>query len=153
VIEVTRLNAGNEVRLLGRDSRGGASPSSGAQRRASAFVEFAGVSIDEATRKTGGDLGYLTAAQLEEPVARAASARGRARFTGRPSSTAGNVGRGHVDRRTTAAKFADVKDAFRKQRQQEQKFGNVGLAGKGIREAAFITPTRTDPPIRSRRHR
>lgn len=95
------------------------------------------VSIDEATRKSGGDLGNLSAAQLETPVAKAAfGARKGAMYGPVEGSHGWNVG---VVAEVTAprpAKYADVKDAFRKQLQQEQEVRRWSeWLGKAIREA------------------
>ena len=82
----------------------------------------ADVSIDESTRQTGGDLGNLSAAQLEAPVAKAAfSAKKGAVYGPAKGSHGWNVGivQNVVPRRP--AEFAVVKDAFRKQLQQEQE--------------------------------
>ena len=82
----------------------------------------ADVSIDESTRQTGGDLGNLSAAQLEAPVAKAAFSAKKGEVYGPAEGSHGwNVGivQNVVPRR--AAEFAEVKEAFRKQLQQEQE--------------------------------
>ena len=82
----------------------------------------ADVSIDESTRQTGGDLGNLSAAQLEAPVAKAAFSAKKGEVYGPAEGSHGwNVGivQNVVPRRP--AEFAEVKEAFRKQLQQEQE--------------------------------
>jgi len=95
------------------------------------------VSIDEATRKSGGDLGYLAAAQLEEPVAKAAFVARKGQVYGPVKGSHGwNVGVVTAIAAPQPAKFATVKDAFRKQLQQEQEVRKWSdWLGKVIHEA------------------
>jgi len=122
------------------------------------------VSIDESTRKSGGDLGYLAAAQLEDPVADAAFTAGKGQVYGPVKASHGwNVGVVADVAAPQPAKFAEVKDAFRKQLQQEQEVRKWSdWMAKAIREADVhyadayrpvdpdapppLTPTTQPPP-------
>ena len=79
-------------------------------------------SIDESTRKAGGDLGYLAAAQLEAPVAKAAFSVQKGQVYGPAKGSHGwNVGMVTEIAAPQPARYADVKTAFRKQLKQEQE--------------------------------
>lgn len=95
------------------------------------------VSIDASTRKAGGDLGYLAAAQLEEPVAKAAFGAEKGQVYGPAKSSHGwNVGVVQTVVPPKSAEFAEVKDAFRTRLQQEQEVRKWSQwLGKAIREA------------------
>jgi peptidyl-prolyl cis-trans isomerase C len=82
----------------------------------------AAVSIDESTRETGGDLGYLTAGQLERPVAQAAFGVGKGQVYGPVKASHGwNVGLVAGIRPSQPADFDAVRVPFRKQLVQEQE--------------------------------
>jgi peptidyl-prolyl cis-trans isomerase C len=100
-------------------------------------VIAAEVSIDESTRKSGGDLGYLAAAQLEESVAKAAFRVAKDQVYGPVKGSHGwNVGVVTAIAASQPAKYADVKAAFRKQLQQEQEVRTwTEWLAKVIREA------------------
>ncbi|HJR89992.1 MAG TPA: peptidylprolyl isomerase, partial [Aeromicrobium sp.] len=79
-------------------------------------------SIDESTRRVGGDLGYLAASQLEAPVAKAAFGVQEGQVYGPVKGSHGwNVGVVAAVAPIQPARYADVKAAFRKQLQQEQE--------------------------------
>ncbi|HKY58571.1 MAG TPA: peptidyl-prolyl cis-trans isomerase [Aeromicrobium sp.] len=81
----------------------------------------AAASIDEATRNNGGDLGYLVAAQLEDPVAKAAFGAEKGQVYGPAKGSHGwNVGVVAAVAAPQPAKYAEVKGAFREQLRQEQ---------------------------------
>lgn len=100
-------------------------------------VIAADVSLDEATRKSGGDLGYLAAAQLEDPVARVAFGAEKGRVYGPVKGSHGwNVGIVADVTAPRPAKFAEVKGAFRTQLRQEQEVRKWSdWLAKAIREA------------------
>jgi peptidyl-prolyl cis-trans isomerase C len=80
------------------------------------------VSIDESTRTKGGDLGLLPAARLEDSVAEAAFNVKRGDVYGPARSSHGwNVGIVTDVVPGKQATFAEVKDSFRAQLQQEQE--------------------------------
>lgn len=95
------------------------------------------VSIDESTRQVGGDLGNLSASQLEGAVARAAFSAKQGEVYGPAKGSHGwNVGVVASIKPQKAAVFADVKDAFRMQLQQEQEARKWSQwLAKAIREA------------------
>ena len=95
------------------------------------------VSIDESTRNSGGDLGYLVAAQLEDPVARAAFTATKGEVYGPVKGEHGwNVGFVQAVMPPEPAEFAEVKDAFRTQLQQEQEVRTwTQWLGRAIKEA------------------
>jgi len=121
-------------------------------------------SIDESTRKAGGDLGYLAASQLEVPVARAAFGVKQGQVYGPAKGSHGwNVGVVTAVTPPKPADYVDVKDAFRKQLQQEQEVRTWSdWLAKVIREADIhyadayrpadpdapppLTPTTQQPP-------
>jgi peptidyl-prolyl cis-trans isomerase C len=79
-------------------------------------------SIDESTRRVGGDLGYLAASQLEAPVAKAAFGVQKGQVYGPAKGSHGwNVGVVAAVAPPQPARYADVKAAFRKQLRQEQE--------------------------------
>jgi len=100
-------------------------------------VIAADVSIDEATRDKGGDLGNLSAAQLEAPVAKAAFSARKGQVYGPVKASQGwNVGVVSAVIPPQPARFADVKDAFRQQLKQEQEVRRWSdWLAKVIREA------------------
>ena len=124
----------------------------------------ADASIDESTRKAGGDLGYLAASQLEEPVARAAFGVQKDQVYGPVKGSHGwNVGVVTAIAASQPATYDDVKSAFRKQLQQEQEVRTWSeWLAKVIREADIqyadayrpadpdapppLTPTTQQPP-------
>ena len=103
----------------------------------SARTIAAEVSIDESTRKSGGDLGYLAAAQLEDSVAGAVFGVGKDEVYGPVQGEHGwNVGVVTAVAPAQPAKFADVKDAMRQRLQQEQEVRTWSKwLGTAIREA------------------
>lgn len=94
-------------------------------------------SIDESTRTSGGDLGYLAAAQLEESVAKAAFGVPQGQVYGPVKGSHGwNVGVVTAVAAPQPAKYADVKAVLRKQLQQEQEVRTWSdWLAKVIREA------------------
>lgn len=111
------------------------------------------VSIDESTRQAGGDLGNLSASQLEASVAKAAFGVKQGEVYGPVKGSHGwNVGVVASVKSQQAAAFADVKDAFRTQLQQEQEARKWSQwLGKVIREADIhyadaYRPTDPDAP-------
>jgi peptidyl-prolyl cis-trans isomerase C len=82
----------------------------------------AAVSVDESTRETGGDLGYLTAAQLERAVAQAAFGVEKGEVYGPVKASHGwNVGVVAAIRSAQPADFDAVRAPLRKQLAQEQE--------------------------------
>ncbi len=80
------------------------------------------VSIDESTRLAGGDLGNLSADQLETPVSNAAFSAKKGEVYGPVKGSHGwNVGIVSSIVPSQPARLADVKDAFRTQLRQEQE--------------------------------
>lgn len=122
------------------------------------------VSIDESTRKVGGDLGNLSADQLEQPVATAAFNAKKGEVYGPVKGSHGwNVGVVASVIPGKPADFAAVKNAFRTQLQQEQEARTWSdWLAKVIREADVqyadayrpadpdapppLTPTTQPPP-------
>ncbi|MFL6089598.1 MAG: peptidyl-prolyl cis-trans isomerase [Aeromicrobium sp.] len=82
----------------------------------------AAVSIDESTRTTGGDLGYVAAGQLERPVAQAAFSVHEGEVYGPAKASHGwNVGVVAAIRPSQPADFDAVREPFRKLLLQEQQ--------------------------------
>jgi peptidyl-prolyl cis-trans isomerase C len=94
-------------------------------------------SIDESTRGTGGDLGYLSAGQLEGPVAKAAFGVRKGEVYGPAKSRHGwNVGVVAAIRPGQPADFGAVREPLRKQLVAEQESLKwTRWLGKAIRDA------------------
>ncbi len=95
------------------------------------------VSIDASTREKGGDLGYIAAAQREDPVAEAAFSATKGEVYGPVKGSHGwNVGIVTAVLPPKPAEFADVKEAFRARLQQEQEVRTwTRWLGRAIKEA------------------
>jgi parvulin-like peptidyl-prolyl isomerase len=82
----------------------------------------AAVSIDESTRETGGDLGYLSASHLQREVAQAAFDVRKGQVYGPVKASHGwNVGLVADVRPSQPADFEAVRAPFRRQLVQEQE--------------------------------
>jgi peptidyl-prolyl cis-trans isomerase C len=93
--------------------------------------------IDESTRQSGGDLGYLSARQLEAPVAKAAFGAREGQVYGPAKSSHGwNVGIVAAIRAGQPADFGAVREPLRKQLVAEQESVKwTSWLGEAIRDA------------------